>query len=82
MVQPLTQGLDDDLYYCPDGENCANFDLKQASADCKDQWGVTPRAEWASVILGGSRIQGASNIVFSNGMQVRSCVRAIAASQL
>lgn len=34
-----------------------------------DEWGVSPRPEWARVVLGGKRIQDATNIVFSNGGQ-------------
>ena len=34
---------------------------------CVDTWGVTPRKEWARVMLGGKRITQASNILFSNG---------------
>jgi len=36
---------------------------------CESSWGVRPRPEWARVALGGKRIEDASNIVFSNGLQ-------------
>lgn len=39
------------------------------SQGCEATWGVTPRPEWARVGLGGKRLLGASNIVFSNGLQ-------------
>jgi lysosomal Pro-X carboxypeptidase len=74
MVQPFTEGTDKDMFFCPNGtympaENCTNWDFEGQSAGCKQQWGVTPRKEWAKVILGGKRIQDATNIVFSNGKQ-------------
>jgi len=72
MVQPFTEGTDKDMFYCPNGtynpkQDCTKWDLAGSSQGCQDQWGVTPRPEWARVMLGGKRISDASNIVFSNG---------------
>lgn len=72
MTQPFTQGTDDDLFYCPNGtfhraENCSAWSV--GSEGCEMEWGVSPRPEWARVALGGKRIEDASNIVFSNGLQ-------------
>ena len=55
------------MFFCPNGtympaENCTNWDFEGQSAGCKQQWGVTPRKEWAKVILGGKRIQDATNV--------------------
>lgn len=71
MVQPFTRGTARDMYYCPDGtyhpaRNCSAWDPGEER--CEATWGVTPRPEWARVALGGKRLQGASNIVFSNGL--------------
>lgn len=71
MVQPFTRGTDRDMYFCPDGtfyprRNCSAWD--PGDELCEATWGVTPRPEWARVALGGKRLQGASNIVFSNGL--------------
>jgi lysosomal Pro-X carboxypeptidase len=57
------------MFYCPPDVNCSNWDITSQADGCRSQWGVTPRPEWANVMLGGKRIKGASNIVFSNGMQ-------------
>lgn len=38
------------------------------SLGCQSDWGVTPRPEWARVMLGGKSINNASNILFSNGL--------------
>jgi len=72
MVQPFTEGTAEDFYFCPNGtfyeaENCSAWDFEGASDGCVRQWGVTPRKEWARVMLGGKRIDQASNILFSNG---------------
>ena len=71
MVQPFTRGTERDMYFCPNGtfypaRNCSSWDVR--SQGCERSWGVTPRPEWASVALGGKRITGTSNIVFSNGL--------------
>ena len=73
MVQPFTEGTSKDMFYCPNGtyrpkEDCTTWNIGSQAAGCQEQWGVTPRAEWARVMLGGKRIQQASNIVFSNGL--------------
>ncbi len=73
MTQPFVEGTDDDLCYCPNGtfypaENCSNWDFAGAARGCLADWGVSPRKEWARVALGGKRLSGASNIVFSNGL--------------
>jgi lysosomal Pro-X carboxypeptidase len=69
MTQPFTQGTDQDMFYCPNGtfypkQNCSDW-----SAGACPEWSVTPRPEWARVALGGKRIAGSSNLVFSNGLQ-------------
>jgi lysosomal Pro-X carboxypeptidase len=69
MTQPFTQGTEDDMFWCPNGtfypkQNCSAW---PTPGPCSE-WGVTPRPEWARVSLGGKRILGASNIVFSNGL--------------
>lgn len=69
MVQPFTQGTPEDMFYCPPKVNCSAWDFDGASKSCINDWGVAPRAEWARVVLGGKRLTGASNIVFSNGQQ-------------
>lgn len=56
------------MFYCPPGENCSAWDITPQARGCQAQWGVTPRPEWARVMLGGKRIEDASNIVFSNGL--------------
>lgn len=35
---------------------------------CQDEFGVTPRLDWAAIEYGGKKLQYASNIVFSNGV--------------
>jgi len=74
MVQPFTQGTADDLFFCPNGtfyaaRNCSSWDFEASARGCESSWGVRPRPEWARVALGGKRIEDASNIVFSNGLQ-------------
>lgn len=44
------------------------FNGAERSESCLEQWGVAPRYDWARFGLGGKRISGASNIVFSNGL--------------
>ena len=44
------------------------FNGAERTADCLKNWGVAPRYDWARFGLGGKRISGASNIVFSNGL--------------
>ena len=68
MTQPFTQGTSNDFFYCPPHVNCSAWSVDGPSKSCKYNWGVTPRAEWARVALGGKRIEDASNIVFSNGL--------------
>ena len=68
MTQPFTQGTSNDFFYCPPHANCSAWSVDGPSKSCKYNWGVTPRAEWARVALGGKRIEDASNIVFSNGL--------------
>ena len=67
MTQPFTQGTPNDMFYCPPAANCSAWRVDDAQ--CQRDWGVTPRPEWARVALGGKRIEDASNIVFSNGLQ-------------
>ena len=72
MTQPFTQGTSEDMFYCPNGtfapkRNCSAWDLAGQSAFCHRSWGVTPRAEWSRIGLGGKRIDALSNVVFSNG---------------
>ena len=74
MVQPFTQGTPKDFFFCPNGtfyakQDCATWSIAGQSNDCLSNWGVRPRPEWARVALGGKRLQDASNIVFSNGLQ-------------
>lgn len=76
MVQPFVQGTPDDMFYCSDGtdfpkENCSDtqrFDFDSAAAGCKSSWGVTPNKDWAKVMLANKKLNGVSNIVFSNGL--------------
>ena len=69
MTQPFTQGTPKDMFYCPPSQNCSAWSVAAASPGCYRAWGVTPRPEWARVALGGKRIEAATNIVFSNGLQ-------------
>jgi len=68
MVQPFTEGTDEDMFYCPPGQNCSIWNYEASFANCELNWGVTPRPEWARIGLLGKRIKSASNIVFSNGL--------------
>ncbi|KAL4448337.1 hypothetical protein ABPG75_005556 [Micractinium tetrahymenae] len=44
------------------------FDEKATIEGCKATWGVTPRPLWATIQWGGRRLEGCSNIVWSNGL--------------
>ena len=73
MSQPFTYGCPDkDPLFPADGEPvdfhypCDRFNIKASTANCIEQWGFTPRYDWARFGLGGKHIAGASNIVFSN----------------
>ena len=68
MVQPFTEGTDEDMFYCPPDQNCSVWNYQASFENCQNVWNVTPRPEWARIGLLGKRIESASNIVFSNGL--------------
>ena len=75
MSQPFTYGCPDpDPLFPGDGAPadfhwpCEPFNQTDRTESCLENWGVEPRYEWARFGLGGKRISGASNIVFSNGL--------------
>merc|ERR1719195_788372 len=62
------------MFYCPNGTfhraiNCSHWDFEAEADRCEATWGVRPRKNWARTGLSSKRIQAASNIVFSNGLQ-------------
>lgn len=47
----------------------APWNLEEQSQACFERFGMSPRAEWASIVYGGYKaLESASNIVFSNGL--------------
>jgi len=56
---------------CSDGVkdmfNVVKFDYDDYVKSCQKDWKVTPRPNMAEIMYGGDKLQGASNIVFSNG---------------
>lgn len=61
MFQPMSRdGVKDSFFSQP-------WNMTAAIQDCQEQWGVTPRTEWATISFGGRNIKSASNIVWTNG---------------
>lgn len=58
--------------FCYDGINDMfephPWNLQEVAKDCLAKWGVVPRPEMANMMFGGRKLEGASNIVFSNGL--------------
>jgi len=58
--------------FCYDGTNDmfekTPWDPVAYAKQCEETWGVTPRPMMAQVMYGGRNLEGASNIVFSNGL--------------
>jgi lysosomal Pro-X carboxypeptidase len=62
IQQPFSQnGVTDMFWPSP-------YNLNDSIADCRRTWGVTPRVLYPLINYGGTRMQYASNIVFSNGV--------------
>lgn len=61
MLLPVAQSGTEDMFY-PQPWN-----LTEVVAQCKSQFGVRSRPRWAITTYGGERLDGASNIVYSNG---------------
>jgi len=57
---------------CSDGVNdmfqASSWNYTEYAEGCQTRWGVTPRQHMAEVMYGLKKLQGASNIVFSNGL--------------
>jgi lysosomal Pro-X carboxypeptidase len=75
MSQPFSYGCPDpDPIFPEDGAPadfhwpCEPFNKTVRTESCLENWGFQPRYDWARFGLGGKRISGASNIVFSNGL--------------
>ena len=49
MVQPFTEGTDEDMFYCAPGQNCSVWNYQASFENCQNVWGVTPRPEWAEL---------------------------------
>lgn len=57
---------------CSDGVNdmfeASTWNLTEYAEGCMARWNVTPRENMADIMYGQKKLQGASNIVFSNGL--------------
>lgn len=60
MPQNQTGGTTDMFWPVP-------WDFPSYAAGCNSSWGVVPREDWAQISFGGRRLQGVSNIFFSQG---------------
>merc|ERR1711957_191490 len=56
-----------DIYYCPNGQNCSDWDFEGIADGCQRNWGVRPRLDWTRIALSSKRLESSSNMVFSNG---------------
>ena len=58
--------------FCYDGVNdmfeSQGWNLEQFAKDCKENWGVEPRANMANLIYGGRDMNSASNIIFRSSL--------------
>lgn len=62
MCQPFDTNGETDMFWA------AKQNWTSKGEDCKRNWGITPRLEWAQTMYGGRQaLKSASNIVFSNG---------------
>lgn len=61
MVMPMCSNGVSDMF------EPQQWDFKAFSDDCSQQFGVRPRADWATTAYGGKNISSHSNIIFSNG---------------
>ena len=62
MCMPFSSTGISDMFW-PETQNWT-----ETTQQCQEQWGVTPRLQWAQTMYGGTKaLETASNIVFSNG---------------
>lgn len=62
MVMPICANGQTDMF------EPSPWDFKAYSKDCHKKYGVYPREHDARLMYGGTLLQAASNIVFSNGL--------------
>jgi len=59
---PMSKTGVDDIYWKEPVNDTAALEA------CEAQWGVRPRRRWANTEWGGRRLNGLTNVVFSNGL--------------